>query len=108
MVFFQTALLLGYLFSVDTVGDSLRHDLPEKMVVIHQFTDDMVERLAEMGRCLSPCDLSVTPADYSELVERVRLGLAPGRAALAGRSGRCRRWHYASRRLRNPAQACPG
>ena len=31
--------------------------------------------LAEMGRCLSPCDLSVTPEDYAGLVERVRTGL---------------------------------
>jgi DNA polymerase-3 subunit epsilon len=31
--------------------------------------------LAEMGRCLSPCDLSVTHDDYAGLVDRVRLGL---------------------------------
>ena len=31
--------------------------------------------LAEMGRCLSPCDQSVTSEDYAELVTRVRLGL---------------------------------
>jgi DNA polymerase-3 subunit epsilon len=31
--------------------------------------------LAEMGRCLSPCDLSVSPEDYAGLVERVRAGL---------------------------------
>jgi DNA polymerase-3 subunit epsilon len=31
--------------------------------------------LAQMGRCLSPCDLSVSAADYAELVERVRRGL---------------------------------
>ncbi len=32
--------------------------------------------LAEMGRCLSPCDLSVSAEDYAALVDRVRLGLA--------------------------------
>jgi DNA polymerase-3 subunit epsilon len=32
--------------------------------------------LAEMGRCLSPCDQSVSAEDYSALVERVRDGLA--------------------------------
>jgi DNA polymerase III subunit epsilon len=32
--------------------------------------------LAEMGRCLSPCDLSVSAEDYAALVERVRSGLA--------------------------------
>ena len=31
--------------------------------------------LAEMGRCLSPCDLSVTHDDYTTLVHRVRHGL---------------------------------
>lgn len=28
--------------------------------------------LAELGRCVAPCDLTVTPAEYGELVERVR------------------------------------
>ena len=32
--------------------------------------------LAEMGRCLSPCDQSVGPEVYAELVDRVRSGLA--------------------------------
>ena len=32
--------------------------------------------LAEMGRCLSPCDLSVSAEDYSALVQQVRSGLA--------------------------------
>ncbi|MDO5500585.1 MAG: DEDD exonuclease domain-containing protein [Propionibacteriaceae bacterium] len=31
--------------------------------------------LAEMGRCLSPCDQSVSVAEYAELAERVRFAL---------------------------------
>ncbi len=41
--------------------------------------------LAEMGRCLSPCDLSVGHEDYAALVDRVRRGLSqdPGQVLRA-------------------------
>ena len=38
--------------------------------------------LAEMGRCLSPCDMSVSASDYADLVDRVRQGLAADPAAV--------------------------
>lgn len=48
--------------------------------------------LAEMGRCLAPCDGSVSPSDYDELVARLRASVRAGCDAVvevhAGRMAR--------------------